>query len=304
MVSRTTIAMSYECPVCGFDELAKPPEDFSICECCGTEFESDDFDRSHAELRHDWISNNMLWFSRSVLAPKNWSPFRQLIIADHGRDLITHPRFKDELEYRSEVNKAFSEVFISKQLKALREREAEPLTQTQLANKAGMKQSRISELEGMNYSSWSISTLERLAKALGVAFTYSFEAWRDLVSRMEQGLSAEVLAIPSFDRDTALTDHGIFIKHGAHTLEALYGEPVESYTGLRLRPYQLASDEALRAALSSAVQSIRIAESLSRFVEHPDEHVIVEDELFPAFTSIGFSQTSASVENVTSLAIN
>ena len=215
--------MTYICPVCGYDELTQPPENFSICECCGTEFGNDDFDRSHAELRREWISNDMPWFSRSVPAPKNWSSLRQLIIAEHGADLARHPRFKDDLDFRSDVNKAFSEVLISKQLKALREREEEPLTQTELAEKAGMKQSRISELEGMNYSSWSISTLERLAKALGVSFSYSFVPWSELLSRMERGFDAEALAVPSFEQEITIDQ------------ETPIAAQAESYTGVRLR---------------------------------------------------------------------
>jgi hypothetical protein len=293
MVSARTNAMTYQCPVCGYDELTQSPENFSICECCGTEFESDDFDRSHAELRRDWITNNMPWFSRAILMPKNWSPDRQLIIADHGIDLITHPRFKAELDFRSEVNKAFSEVFISKQLKALRERKEEPLTQTQRADKAGMKQSRISELEGMNYSSWSISTLERLAKALGVAFTYSFEAWSDLVSRIEQGLSAEVLAIPSFEHDIAVTNQVVLIKKEGPPIirrrDVLYG--LDSVSAVLLPSGQLGIDDILRSALFALDP------------KDPDvqEYVMIEDE--PSSTPTFFEKSSGP-ESLTSLAIN
>jgi transcriptional regulator with XRE-family HTH domain len=265
--------MTYECPVCGYDELTKPPEDYTICPSCGTEFENDDFDRTHAGLRHDWISDNMPWFSRSTPAPKNWSPYRQLIIADHAADLMTHARFND-LDFRSEVNKAFSEVFISKQLKALRERKEDPLTQAQLAEKAGMKQSRISELEGMNYSSWSISTLERLAKALGVAFTYSFEAWRALMYRTQQGFSNEVLAVPSFEHDLVLTDFGLFIKQDTVAFKPTFERPVgTTYTSV----------------------------PLSSFAEDTE---VDDDELLSDSASSAFFQKTSGPESITSLAIN
>jgi len=116
----------------------------------------------------------------------------------------------NDVNYRYEVNKAFSEVRIAKQLKALREREQEPLTQSQLATKADMKQSRISELEGMNYSGWSINTLERLAKALGVAFKYSFVRWSDLTFDIKRGLSDQTLAFPSFEREPVRQIVGFF----------------------------------------------------------------------------------------------
>src|SRR5215207_9058316 len=100
----------YDCPVCGYDRLTKPPENFYICPSCGTEFELDDDERSHQELRSEWIDKGLLWFSQATTPPKEWSPYRQLIIADLGAELISHPRFKTDLGFRSAVNKAFSEV--------------------------------------------------------------------------------------------------------------------------------------------------------------------------------------------------
>jgi transcriptional regulator with XRE-family HTH domain len=196
----------YECPICGYDEMADAPEAGEICPCCGTQFDSEGFDCPYQELRSDWIDRYMPWFSRGRKPPKDWNPYRQLIIAEHGSDLTAHPRFRTDLDYRSAVNKAFSEVRIAKQLKVLRETRDVPLTQVQLANKAEMKQSRISELEGMNYSSWSISTLERLARALGVGFKYSFVGWGELVPEIVGGLSREKLFVPSFENDPAFKE--------------------------------------------------------------------------------------------------
>lgn len=68
----------YICPVCGYEKLPEPPADFSICHCCGTEFEYDDFDRSYAELRSRWIGKGCPWFSPVDAPPKGWNPIRQL----------------------------------------------------------------------------------------------------------------------------------------------------------------------------------------------------------------------------------
>jgi transcriptional regulator with XRE-family HTH domain len=111
------------------------------------------------------------------MAPKNWNPYRQLIIAGHGSDLILHPRIDSDLEFRYAVDEAFADIRIARQLKE--RRETKPLTQRELAEKAEMKQSRISELEGLNYSAWTVSTLRRLAKALGVHFVFSFKTWEE-----------------------------------------------------------------------------------------------------------------------------
>jgi hypothetical protein len=72
--------MHYTCPVCFYKLLDEPPADYNICDCCGTEFGSDDETRSHAELRDFWISKGARWFFREP--PPVWNPWQQL--ADAG----------------------------------------------------------------------------------------------------------------------------------------------------------------------------------------------------------------------------
>lgn len=69
--------MRHLCPVCGYDEMSQPPIDFYICPSCGTEFEVDDFDVSHRDLRLKWLENPV-WFSQATDQPADWSPFRQV----------------------------------------------------------------------------------------------------------------------------------------------------------------------------------------------------------------------------------
>jgi len=69
----------------------------------------------------------------------------------------------------------FLNVSIATQIKVLREQRE--MTQQQLADAAGMKQERISVLENVNYSSWSINPLRKLARALGVRLKVSFETF-------------------------------------------------------------------------------------------------------------------------------
>jgi hypothetical protein len=59
--------------------MTHPPHDYYICPSCGTEFENDDFETSHAELRRRWLQNGARWFSRATPPPPNWNPYRQLI---------------------------------------------------------------------------------------------------------------------------------------------------------------------------------------------------------------------------------
>ena len=202
---KTSATELHECPVCGYGEMAEAPAEGAICPSCGTQFESEGYDLSPRELRSNWIDRYMPWFSRGILPPRNWSPYRQLIVAGFGSDLVRHSRMKTDADYRYAVDEAFSDVRIAKQLKVLRETRDVPLTQRGLAERAEMKQSRISELEGMNYSSWSVSTLKRLARALGVRFRYSFAGWGELVPEIETGLSPKALAIPSFEHEPAFS---------------------------------------------------------------------------------------------------
>jgi hypothetical protein len=76
--------MTYLCPVCGYDSLSDPPEAYMICPCCGTEFENDDEDLTHAELRQQWIAKSMAWWSPNTLPPPAWDPEKQLVRAGHS----------------------------------------------------------------------------------------------------------------------------------------------------------------------------------------------------------------------------
>jgi hypothetical protein len=76
----------FECPVCGFDKLKRPPGDFSICPCCGTEFGYSDSGTEplwaiHELLREEWINAGAQWHSRIVPHPANWNPWMQIIKA-------------------------------------------------------------------------------------------------------------------------------------------------------------------------------------------------------------------------------
>jgi hypothetical protein len=65
----------YTCPVCFFDGMTEPPQDYYICECCGTEFGTDDEMRSHSELRTEWLALGAKWFYGQP--PTGWNPWKQ-----------------------------------------------------------------------------------------------------------------------------------------------------------------------------------------------------------------------------------
>lgn len=77
----------YTCPVCGYNRLRRPADDYLICPSCGTEFGYSDAGRSHAELRSDWIAQGMRWFSRATEPPVGWNAILQLERAGHRDEL-------------------------------------------------------------------------------------------------------------------------------------------------------------------------------------------------------------------------
>lgn len=112
-------------------------------------------------------------------------------------------RLKTELQdqdYRYAYDEEFSNSRIATQIKVLREQQE--LKQSELAELAGMKQSRISELENVNYNAWSISTLRRLARALGVRLSFAFESWGELLPEAGN-LGRQALERPRFEKDPA-----------------------------------------------------------------------------------------------------
>jgi hypothetical protein len=70
--------MKFTCLVCGYPEMKYPPADHNICSCCGTHFEYDDFETTHAELRRRWIDEGMQWWSNYTPQPANWNPTQQI----------------------------------------------------------------------------------------------------------------------------------------------------------------------------------------------------------------------------------
>jgi hypothetical protein len=71
--------MIYLCPVCGYTQLPRPPRDYLICPCCGTEFGYDDYATVHEQLRQRWMALGAPWFSRTRSAPQGWNPLVQLM---------------------------------------------------------------------------------------------------------------------------------------------------------------------------------------------------------------------------------
>lgn len=101
-------------------------------------------------------------------------------------------------EYRHAYADESLNTFIATQIKVLREQRE--LTQKGLAALTGMAQPRIAVLEDINYSSWSINTLRRLAEAFDLRLSVKFETFSSLIPEIES-MSESTLQRDSFDKD-------------------------------------------------------------------------------------------------------
>jgi transcriptional regulator with XRE-family HTH domain len=115
-------------------------------------------------------------------------------------------------------SKAFRDSFIEQsmasklalQIRALREQRG--WTQEALAEKAGMKQARISELENPNYGRISISTLKRLASAFDTALDVSFTTFGEALELATRN-DDQKLFVCSFADDIFFSSNEVVATH-------------------------------------------------------------------------------------------
>lgn len=101
-------------------------------------------------------------------------------------------------DYRYAYAESFMNSYIAAQIKTLREENA--LTPEELARTLGTRKGTISRIEDVSYESWTIDTLKKIARALGVRLKISFEEFGTLVREIENFRREELTRMP-FDRD-------------------------------------------------------------------------------------------------------
>lgn len=111
-----------------------------------------------------------------------------------------HEQLQDK-PYREAFVFSQMSIPISFQIRALREQRG--LTQKQLAEKAGMLQPRIVELERPKGKEPNLRTLARLAAAFDVALIVRFAPFSELVE-WAKNFSPDTFVIPSFEDDPGL----------------------------------------------------------------------------------------------------
>jgi len=114
--------------------------------------------------------------------------------------------FKDK-DYRHGYVDEFLNASIATQIKVLREQRC--WGQKELGEHAGgMMQPRISVMENVNYSSWSIKILRKLAEAFDLTLRVSFESFGTRVKDIEK-FSRKNLERCSFDKDPYFQEESV-----------------------------------------------------------------------------------------------
>jgi transcriptional regulator with XRE-family HTH domain len=105
--------------------------------------------------------------------------------------------FQNE-ESRYDYAEAHLNASVASQIKRFRGE----MSQQQLAEKIGTKQSGISRLENANYSAWKVETLRKLARAFHLRLKITFEEFGSLVPEIEN-FEADTLTKRKFEDDPA-----------------------------------------------------------------------------------------------------
>jgi transcriptional regulator with XRE-family HTH domain len=92
-------------------------------------------------------------------------------------------QFRDPA-YRHTYVESFVDSSVATQIKVLREQRR--LKQSELAERAAMRQSQISSLEDINRSTWKVSTLRKLARAFDLALVVRFESFGGVLPDIEK----------------------------------------------------------------------------------------------------------------------
>jgi transcriptional regulator with XRE-family HTH domain len=106
-----------------------------------------------------------------------------------------------DLEYAEGYSESFINSYIATQIKVLREQR--DMKQADLAAEMGTSQAAISRIENVNYSSWSISTLKKIARALKVRLHVSFETYGSLIDEVDR-FNRDSLQREPQDKDPSL----------------------------------------------------------------------------------------------------
>jgi transcriptional regulator with XRE-family HTH domain len=106
-------------------------------------------------------------------------------------------------EYSEGYAESFLNSYVATQIKVIREQRQ--MKQADLARAVGTTQTAISRIENVNYSSWNINTLKKLARAFRVRLKVSFETYGSLPDEVGK-FSRESLKRAEREKDPGLLE--------------------------------------------------------------------------------------------------
>lgn len=106
-------------------------------------------------------------------------------------------------EYSEGYAESFLNSYIATQIKVIREQRN--MKQADLAREVGTTQTAISRIENVNYSSWNINTLKKLARAFRVRLMVSFETYGTLPDEVGK-FTQEALQRAEREKDPGLLE--------------------------------------------------------------------------------------------------
>lgn len=132
--------------------------------------------------------------------------------------------FRDK-EYRHGYVDDFLNTSIATQIKVLREQRG--WSQQELAKHAEMLQPRISVMENINYSSWSIKILRKIAEAFDLTLRVSFESFGTRVKDIEE-FSRKALERASFLDDPYFKEEDAARETLLKLATGVFSKPIDS----------------------------------------------------------------------------
>jgi predicted XRE-type DNA-binding protein len=159
--------------------------------------------------------------------------------------------FEDQ-EYRHAYVDSLVDSTIAIQLKLLREQNN--LTQAQLAALASMRQSRISAMEDVNYSSWSVTTLKRLASAFDCGLEVRFVPFNQVI-RWGASMTPDALRVQRFNEDA--NAHKSRKNDAAKIVDINTGRAAVSIFGTTSSPFRVAKAPGVIAPSAPFVNTAR-----------------------------------------------
>jgi transcriptional regulator with XRE-family HTH domain len=139
-----------------------------------------------------------------------------------------------DVEARYAYADTVTNAFMAAQIKGLRE--ARGLSQEELAELVGTKQSGISRIERSDYSTWKVETLRKLARAFGVRLRVRFESFGTLLHEVAD-FSDKSLLPCKFEDDPAFRNK-VLTKRSRHPrrVRAVSGKRASQSRRLRALP--------------------------------------------------------------------